>query len=64
MCSCEQPRPYTEASDTVIRQEQAEDHCLMDAFFREQQKLPPSMRSAGAMLVCRCKKCRRHMGTL
>jgi hypothetical protein len=33
--------------------------CLMDAFFREQQKLPPHLRSAGAMLVCYCPKCRR-----
>jgi hypothetical protein len=34
-----------------------EQPCLMDAFFRHQQTLPPSMRSTGAMLVCPCRRC-------
>lgn len=34
-----------------------EDPCLMDAFFKHQQTLPPSMRSAGALLYCPCRKC-------
>jgi hypothetical protein len=40
------------------------EHCLMDEFIREQAKLHPNMRSAGALLVCNCEKCRRSRGTL
>jgi hypothetical protein len=38
--------------------------CLMDKFLKDQEKLHPNMRSAGAMLVCNCDKCRRQRGTL
>lgn len=33
------------------------DVCKMQAFFENQQKLHPNQRSAGAMLVCRCRRC-------
>lgn len=31
--------------------------CLMDAFFRRQQELPPAMRSNTALLYCPCRRC-------
>jgi hypothetical protein len=38
--------------------------CLMERFFADQQKLPPSRRSTGALLVCTCPKCLARRGHL
>jgi len=31
--------------------------CGYDKFFEDQLKLPPWLRSSGAMLVCNCPRC-------
>lgn len=41
--------------------EEKEFKCSMDAFFRAQESKPPWLRSAGALLVCRCPKCSRKV---
>ncbi len=33
------------------------DECLVQKYFEEQEKLPESMRSKGAMISCPCKRC-------
>jgi hypothetical protein len=50
-------------SDIVknIRWNEPEQHCLLDAFFKEQQKLPVHMRSEAAMISCPCRKCNPAM---
>lgn len=37
--------------------EQPEQPCLMEAFFRHQETLPPSMRTNVAHLYCPCPRC-------
>lgn len=34
-----------------------EQPCLIQKFFENQKRLPPAMRSKGAMICCRCKRC-------
>jgi hypothetical protein len=41
-----------------------EQSCALEKFFKDQLKLPPAMRSSGALLVCFCPRCRINMGTL
>jgi len=39
------------------RNEEPKEKCALVEFFKQQAKLPPSLRSTGAYLVCHCKKC-------
>lgn len=34
-----------------------DEYCLIQRFFEEQAKLPPSIRSKAAYISCPCKRC-------
>jgi hypothetical protein len=34
------------------------EKCAFEQFFESQKKLPPHLRSVGALLVCFCRRCR------
>lgn len=42
---------------TKCEEEGAQQPCLLEGFFKHQKTLPPSMRSAGAMISCPCPRC-------
>ena len=42
---------------TRCEEDLAQQPCLLEGFFKEQQKLPPSLRSTGALISCPCPRC-------
>lgn len=50
-----------ESEQPYYPNEEPPEKCLLDEFFKKEQKKPPHLRNQGAFLVCRCKKCSRRV---